>query len=396
MFLTRLILALLVGMSLPTWAAKTYISVQQIELYDAPDGELKETWPNRTLFTSSSETTDWIKITGHFPEGEWQPLTPALYVPKSIKVTERAAQSFKAPKTQVYKSLSSSGSKARAYMLKQEAMAFSTKEAALNINEAFQAEQATATKLDKDFTFTSSFENDLVIKVTGHFPEGRWQKLDEPVWLAKPVLLQNRTQPRPYKRDDSVSRFVVIDKTEFNLTLYELENEQVTKVMKTPVALGYDRCLSEQKGGKCYYTPEGVFEIEFKLFDPDGINWCIPKKMEAEFKSKIARGERCWRGVMGNHALHFGQSLFLHGTSNPNSIGSRSTHGCVRLRNPDISILYRALQAGDKVIITDQPETLDFAAIVNPQATPIVEEVNEQASETETQVQPPQGSGSIY
>ena len=378
MYFIRFTILLLTLLSWPSFAAKTYISVQQIELFDEPAGTLKETWPSRTLFTSSSETTDWIKITGHFPEGEWQPLSAPLYVAKSTKVTERAAQSFKAPKTQVYKSLIPSGSKARAYMLKQNAVAFNTKEAALNIDEAFQVVEVVKTPLEKDFTFTSSFENELVVKVTGHFPEGKWQKLAQPMWIPKPVLLQNRTQPRPYKRTDLVSRFVVIDKTEFNLTLYEIEDEQVTKVMKTPVALGYDRCLSKEKGGKCYYTPEGVFEIEFKLFDPDGINWCIPKKMEAEFKSKIARGERCWRGVMGNHALHFGQSLFLHGTSNPNSIGSRSTHGCVRLRNPDISMLYRALKPGDKVVITDSPETLDLVSIVRPKTGSVVDETTEE------------------
>jgi len=55
--------------------------------------------------------------------------------------------------------------------------------------------------------------------------------------------------------------------------------------------------------------------------------------------------------------------LFLHGTSNPNSIGSRSTHGCVRLRNNDISLLYRLLQKGDSVLISEQPEEFDLVAL---------------------------------
>jgi hypothetical protein len=132
--------------------------------------------------------------------------------------------------------------------------------------------------------------------------------------------------------------------------------------------------LSAAKGGKCYYTSEGEYEIEFKLFDADGIEWCVPKKMEAEFKEKIARGERCWRGIMGKHALHFGNSLFLHGTSNPRSIGSRSTHGCVRLRNSDITVLYRLLSNGDKVLISETPEEFDLIAMAEaPSATPVEE-----------------------
>ncbi len=362
------------------YAAKTYISTETIDLSSAPGASVIEQWPSRTLFTSSEESVDWIKVTGHFPEGEWQPLSTPLYVIKSTKVVERAAQSENAPKTFVYKTLESSGSKAKAYRLKQRAIAFKDKQAAVAMAESnvgsddlietievaeTEDSPANVISLAPGYTFTSGYEDDIVVKVTGHFPEGHWQPLDTPMWLAKPILLQNRTQPRLYRRDPDARRFVVIDKAEFNLTLYEALGDNVTKVMKTPVALGYDRCLPESKGGKCYYTPEGVFEIEFKLFDPDGINWCIPKKMEGEFASKIASGDRCWRGVMGNHAMHFGQSLFLHGTSNPNSIGSRSTHGCVRLRNVDISMLYRALQTGDKVIITEQPESLDLVTLIS-------------------------------
>ena len=96
--------------------------------------------------------------------------------------------------------------------------------------------------------------------------------------------------------------------------------------------------------------------------------------MRGEFKEKLARGENCWRGIMGRHALHFGDSLFLHGTSNPSSIGSRTTHGCVRLRNADIDIIYRLMKEGDKVIVSADPGSLDLVKLAQPKVTSLAEQ----------------------
>lgn len=324
--------------------AKTYLTKSEVALYDKPNGEVIDTWPSHTLFTSISNDSVWITVSGHFPEGEWQPLQPHGYIEASANLEERFPETdtagptiFHVPEEQLF---GPNKRAAKAYRLLESATVFNRR------GEIVGQWQAGT-------NFTSAFENEDAIKATGHFPDGTWAKLPEPVWLIKPIKLQDRTQPKLAPRLDTIQRFVVIDKTNFNLTLFEQgeSDHQPTPLITAPVALGYDRCLPAEKGGECYYTPEGEFEIEFKLFDTDGIQWCIPKKMEAEFADKIARGERCWRGIMGQHAMHFGNSLFLHGTSNPNSIGSRTTHGCVRLRNSDIALLYRLLQEGDKVII---------------------------------------------
>ncbi len=329
-------------------AAKTYITTQTIEVFDEPNGQVIQTWPSHTLFTSNKEDTLWIRVSGHFPEGEWQSVFPMWYVKVSDALNEQKPQTVNAPETVFHipkEQLNKRSNRiAKAYRLLEPATVFNREGEAL--------EHWPVGK-----NFTSAYENEDSLKITGHFPDSKWQALKEPVWIIKPVRMQDRTQPKAIKRNNDVSRFVLIDKSAFNMTVYEIDtNAEIQAVMTSPVALGYDRCLPESQGGKCYYTPEGEFEIEFKLFDSDGIKWCIPKKMEAEFADKIARGERCWRGIMGNHALHFGDSLFLHGTSNPDSIGSRTTHGCVRLRNSDVEMVYRLLSSGDKVVITSQPQ----------------------------------------
>lgn len=336
-----LILLLATIFSASAQAAKTYVTTGDVDVYDAPNGEIIATWPSHTLFTSNKEDTAWIRVSGHFPEGEWQSIFPMWYVKADSDIQVRTTESVKAPATVYYKSLPENTPTARAYKLLESA-------------DVFDEAGNLITTWSVGVTFTSAYENDQRVKVTGTFPDGSWQKLDSPVWLNKPVRMQDRSQPKLISRTEDTRRFVVIDKNVFSMTLFEQSETGIQALMTSPVALGYDRCLPASQGGKCYYTPEGEFDIEFKLFDTDGIRWCIPKKMEGEFADKIAKGQRCWRGIMGNHALHFGNSLFLHGTSNPNSIGSKTTHGCVRMRNEDIEMVYRLLAEGDKVIVTSQ------------------------------------------
>jgi lipoprotein-anchoring transpeptidase ErfK/SrfK len=44
--------------------------------------------------------------------------------------------------------------------------------------------------------------------------------------------------------------------------------------------------------------------------------------------------------------------LGIHGTNEPSSIGTDASHGCVRLRNADITALYRATPLGTPVVVT--------------------------------------------
>lgn len=416
-------------------AAKTYITTTEVQVYLNPEGELSEVWPDKTLFTSISEDDFWIEVSGHFPEGEWQPMSPHLFIRKTDQVQPRAVIHNDAPPMILHKALTARNTKARAYKILEDTYWYPSKKAALNAandkitpqqnsddaeiqplaeEQQLKASEAPKTVGELEITpqpslapasltdpieqhrkrfmpagtvITTNQEDRLTLKVTGHFPEGQWQPVDKTMWLAKPLKLQNRTQPKMYERQEGTVRFAVIDKIKFEVSVYEVINEEQTKLVTAPVALGYDRCLSAAKGGKCYYTPEGQFEIEFKLFDPDGIKWCVPKKMEAEFKQKLALGERCWRGIMGNHALHFGDSLFLHGTSNPNSIGSRTTHGCVRLRNSDIDVVFRLLADGDKVLISETPEEFDLVAI----ATQTLAEKQRKLAESDEQFKPAGG-----
>ena len=55
--------------------------------------------------------------------------------------------------------------------------------------------------------------------------------------------------------------------------------------------------------------------------------------------------------VLGTHRLNLGDGYALHGTQNVRQLGTNASHGCVRLKNEDISRLYEMASVGDEVII---------------------------------------------
>lgn len=87
-------------------------------------------------------------------------------------------------------------------------------------------------------------------------------------------------------------------------------------------------------------TPLGQFKIVSRLQNP----WYTPDDEEAvEPGPRNPLGTR-WLGINK-------PSYGLHGTKEPDSIGTRASEGCLRLHNSDIERLYRHVGKGTKVII---------------------------------------------
>lgn len=73
---------------------------------------------------------------------------------------------------------------------------------------------------------------------------------------------------------------------------------------------------------------------------------------------KITRKEKDWGSGFGARFMGldvtWGQ-YGIHGTNKPWSIGSRASHGCIRMMNNDVCELYDLVQVGSPVIITGNP-----------------------------------------
>jgi lipoprotein-anchoring transpeptidase ErfK/SrfK len=54
-------------------------------------------------------------------------------------------------------------------------------------------------------------------------------------------------------------------------------------------------------------------------------------------------------GELGKYALDLGNGYLLHGTPDQRSIGTATTHGCIRLSDADLEWLYRHIPVGTEV-----------------------------------------------
>jgi hypothetical protein len=192
------------------------------------------------------------------------------------------------------------------------------------------------------------------LKVTRRFENGRWHTLKKELWISKFYVSRERGRATPKSsRPEGLSRYIRIDKSDFSLQVVERHGKQEKIIYTTQVALGMDRCLPEAKGGRCYFTPPGNYQIKSKFANSNGIEWCIPKSMEQEFPEHVLENRRCFRGPFGNHALNIGGSYAIHGTNRPDLIGRKVSHGCIRAPNRDMAKIYRMMEIGDRVLITN-------------------------------------------
>ena len=132
----------------------------------------------------------------------------------------------------------------------------------------------------------------------------------------------------------SVGTVITIDQSTFKLRLFKK-----LKVVKTyGVAVG-------QPG---YPTPNGRFAIQSKQIDPV---WSVPNSPWAgELAGSTVGGGSAanplkarWMGVSG--------SVGIHGTGQDYSIGTRASHGCIRMHVTDVKALYRRVPLGTPVLI---------------------------------------------
>lgn len=152
---------------------------------------------------------------------------------------------------------------------------------------------------------------------------------------------------------DGNARFILITKSLFLLELFAFDGKHEVKRFETKVGLGMDRCLPETEGGRCYYTEPGIYRVRWKVYDPEGIEWCIPEFMrkEARYAQHLESGRHCFRGWLGKYALNIGSSYAIHGTYDLASLGEKYSHGCIRIAIEPMETLFFLVNEGDMVYI---------------------------------------------
>ena len=126
--------------------------------------------------------------------------------------------------------------------------------------------------------------------------------------------------------DRSKASHIIISKQDFTLSLYDSDDKLVCRFS---VAVGKNYGNKQRTGDM--KTPEGEFSIQqiqpASDWGHDFGDWFI------RLKTPPHRG------------------IGIHGTHAPESIGTRATEGCIRLRNADLDSLKPMVKVGMPVVI---------------------------------------------
>lgn len=100
-----------------------------------------------------------------------------------------------------------------------------------------------------------------------------------------------------------------------------------------------------------FQTPRGMLRVQNKLVNPV---WRMPDWAFIEEGLPVPppyAPERYERNVLGDYALDLGRGYLIHGTLYQRFLGMPVTHGCVRLGDQELEIVYHTLDIGSKVYI---------------------------------------------
>jgi lipoprotein-anchoring transpeptidase ErfK/SrfK len=97
-------------------------------------------------------------------------------------------------------------------------------------------------------------------------------------------------------------------------------------------------------GKKGWETPTGTFQISHMQHNPIWRHPITDQVFAAGPDSPL--GDR-WIGFWSDGHNHIG----FHGTPDTETMGSAISHGCIRMRNPDVRLLYEQVGLGTTVIV---------------------------------------------
>jgi len=160
--------------------------------------------------------------------------------------------------------------------------------------------------------------------------------LDDPA--APRVLHQPLTRVRAKVNADDLARVyntvITVDREHFKLRLYK--------------ALKFRKSYGVAVGQPAYPTPTGRFAISSKQVNPV---WSVPNSPWAgELQGTTVEGGSAanplkarWMGIANG--------VGIHGTGEDYSIGTRASHGCIRMHVADVIDLFKRVPVGTPVLI---------------------------------------------
>jgi L,D-transpeptidase ErfK/SrfK len=166
--------------------------------------------------------------------------------------------------------------------------------------------------------------------------------------LIKTTENSVKSLTRKFTGLSSNSTYIVINTTANEFYLYR--NQKIIR-RGTCSTGSYILLESGEEQKWIFKTPKGQFRIQGKTTSPVWIkpDWAfVEEGLPVPPPNHESRYER---GVLGDYALSLGHGYLIHGTLYQRFLGLPVTHGCVRLADEDLDVVYHSLSIGSRVFI---------------------------------------------
>lgn len=178
-------------------------------------------------------------------------------------------------------------------------------------------------------------KNGIKIDVTGQFDSKTEDAVNE---FQRKKGIKGEKNQAGHLTIAALSNHIIITLEDFSLDLYSPEGKYLR---------GYVITCGEKK----YPTPTGSFFINKKEKDPTWVppnsEWAVGKKVTGPGKDNPL-GTR-WMGFIGN-------KVGIHGTHYPSTLGTASSHGCLRMSIPQSEELFELVNVGASVVVREKRE----------------------------------------
>jgi lipoprotein-anchoring transpeptidase ErfK/SrfK len=153
---------------------------------------------------------------------------------------------------------------------------------------------------------------------------------------------------RKFSAFTSGQSYIVINTTDNRFYLYRNK-----KLIREGFCSSGSYTLLQTEGDKhwIFKTPKGKYWIQGKTTNPvwKKPDWAfVEEGIPIPPKDDFSRYEY---GVLGDYALAIGDGYLIHGTIYKRFLGMPVTHGCVRLNDEDLEVIFNTLSIGSKVYI---------------------------------------------
>jgi L,D-transpeptidase YbiS len=145
----------------------------------------------------------------------------------------------------------------------------------------------------------------------------------------------------------TVATLITVDTAKNRLYLFR----DGVLIGKAPVATGMDKLMKDQGREWLFRTPRGIHPVRNKVKDPV---WSKPDWAFIEEKKPVPPADhpsRKVKGKLGRYALDLGDGILIHGTDDPASIGQKASHGCIRVGDKMLRLVWKESAVGTPVYI---------------------------------------------